>query len=1440
MLASQVGLPESLKYIPMRSTRLQHCLFFFLLLSALSAQGAISTLIIEQAVERLQLPPIAEDQTYRIQNAVVGHRYAIQLVGYDQQAYQISHINGGHIEQGGDFYQVFIATDPLPTFRLVRRAGWNQPTPFRITIANLSALEEHRVAQGGGRSSPILVDRNSNAQQLVNAIFRNNDCFATSNQVFTGVSGFWPPAGDTLSQLGTFSNGSASIGIDEGVVLTNGRTSEIGQANTASFTGYSYSLQPSNIQDPDLLILSGEVPLYDVAILEFDFTPTTDFINFDYVFASDEYCELQNVFNDVFAFLISGPGINGPFSNGAENIAVLPDGTPISTRSINDGNNAALFRSNSVEGGSDFCSGPPSAIEYIEFDGFTVPLTASAQVIPCETYHLKLILADVNDSFIHSAVFFQRGSFATDLVTPAAPAATAEDNGIPNAPLEGCSDGYIVLTRIDSNSTEDATVYFNISPASTATFGVDYTMPIDSFVIPAGQLSDTLFVTIFPDDEVEGTETVILQILGTCSCEQNEAILYIVDPPALQLDLPESSTDCLGTSLTIAPEVSGGVGDYRFQWSDGSADSLASFTRLAGEQTYYLSVTDNCRQTVVDSILLSAPDISASLAGTYRLCASSSARVPILLSGGTNYSVTITENDVSRSIELSNTDTLWLNYSLATLITLDSVSADGCGGNVQGSALVENAVFDVQAELNHINCFGDSSGAIFVDVNGQPEDYSFQWQQAGLQGFNPQQLAAGSYHLRIIDSAACFFDTSFLLTQPSQALRIDTLAITPQDCRQAASLAVAIEGGTAPYTFSWSDGNNTDLNRENLLGGQVYTLQASDANGCLSSSDFETTDNSSQIPVSILRPDSVLSCSTTSLSLTASTNYASPLLYRWINSAGDTVGTANNLLVQQPGNLTLLLRDPGNGCTSSTSQQITQNIDTLVLTAADTYVLNCLQDSVDLLVDIGNFQGQVDYTWRDTAGNLLGNTSSLAHVNRPGSYLLEVLRGDNGCLSRMAVAVGEDRRLPIFEILQPRPLSCLVNPAPARAILEESGQYTFDWTTSNGQIEGHTDQDSILLSSAGAYSLLVRNTENGCSQVATFTAAEDRRVVVADAGDDRLIPCDASNFQVIGLASPSLEGTAYRWLNEEGEEVSNTAQLNTLRPGRYTLLLTHPVSGCTSSDELLLSSNGPQALSISPELSPCPEIGGAVVLGEPIGGTPPYRYFLDGEAVSLMSSPNEPTNNSRLSGLAEGFHTIRVEDANACGLQDTFQIFERLPFEGLAEDISVRLGQEVVLGVSSNRDNEIFSYRWEGYPGLSCVHCPNPTAAPFESFRAFVELTDLAGCRLRLAQSVFVDRRELVYAPTAFSPRKPDGFNDRFTLYGDDRFVVQINYLRIFDRWGALLFERENFPVSEESEGWDGYHRGQLLSTNTYVFVAEVQLWDGTKEIVKGSFHLMP
>jgi hypothetical protein len=144
-------------------------------------------------------------------------------------------------------------------------------------------------------------------------------------------------------------------------------------------------------------------------VLEFDFIAISDTILFDFVFASDEYLEFVNTaFNDVFGFFLSGPGINGPYSDNAINIALIPGSlVPVSIDNVNNGTNAAYF----VDNGDGFSAPYNTDPQYIQYDGFTVPITVIATVVPGAMHHIKLTVGDAGDTAYDSAVFLSGGTF---------------------------------------------------------------------------------------------------------------------------------------------------------------------------------------------------------------------------------------------------------------------------------------------------------------------------------------------------------------------------------------------------------------------------------------------------------------------------------------------------------------------------------------------------------------------------------------------------------------------------------------------------------------------------------------------------------------------------------------------------------------------------------------------------------------------------------------------------------------------------------------------------------------------------------------------------------------------------------------------------------------------------------------------------------------------
>jgi outer membrane protein OmpA-like peptidoglycan-associated protein len=154
----------------------------------------------------------------------------------------------------------------------------------------------------------------------------------------------------------------------------------------------------------------------DAAVLEFDFIPNTDNIEFDYFFASEEYPEFINKgVNDVFAFFISGPGFNQKI-----NMAILPDTKePVTVDHVNAKKNSQFYRENhfwNTENAQFFKQNQSlGELSYsFQFDGMTTLLKAKANVIPYKTYHLKIAIADVGDNVYDSAVLLKYRSFKSN------------------------------------------------------------------------------------------------------------------------------------------------------------------------------------------------------------------------------------------------------------------------------------------------------------------------------------------------------------------------------------------------------------------------------------------------------------------------------------------------------------------------------------------------------------------------------------------------------------------------------------------------------------------------------------------------------------------------------------------------------------------------------------------------------------------------------------------------------------------------------------------------------------------------------------------------------------------------------------------------------------------------------------------------------------------
>lgn len=238
---------------------------------------------------------------------------------------------------------------------------------------------------------------NNTATDLVNKLIgNNNNCISVSNAKISG----WNSSG--IYSYGYINSNGTNFEINDGIILSTGNVSDVvgSYTNTQSFgdsTGWS--------GDTDLENAANITATTNATVLEFDFVPNTNKISFDYMFLSEQYLRQGDSgscgYTDGFAFLIKKNG-----DPNYQNLAVIPNtNTPITSQNVL-GPGGRCNENNAQYFGHFNPNGSP-----ISFNGQTAILTAQTDVIPGDSYHIKLVIADQGNGLYDSGVILKAGSF---------------------------------------------------------------------------------------------------------------------------------------------------------------------------------------------------------------------------------------------------------------------------------------------------------------------------------------------------------------------------------------------------------------------------------------------------------------------------------------------------------------------------------------------------------------------------------------------------------------------------------------------------------------------------------------------------------------------------------------------------------------------------------------------------------------------------------------------------------------------------------------------------------------------------------------------------------------------------------------------------------------------------------------------------------------------
>lgn len=284
--------------------------------------------------------------------------------------------------------------------------------------------------------------------------------------------------------------------------------------------------------------------------------------------------------------------------------------------------------------------------------------------------------------------------------------------------------------------------------------------------------------------------------------------------------------------------------------------------------------------------------------------------------------------------------------------------------------------------------------------------------------------------------------------------------------------------------------------------------------------------------------------------------------------------------------------------------------------------------------------------------------------------------------------------------------------------------------------------------------------------------------------------------------------------------------LTGLPAGKYFFTVTDQ-NGCIYTDSVTLVAPEPLEPVFSTESPVCAgDYTGTIRLDTLSGGVGPYYWRINPSALQFINQ-----YPASVSGFHSGAYLADVIDQNNCLLQTLVAIQDPpVLMVDLGPDLTISLGDSILLNATVTLPFK--NLDWTPSQGLINPEALTTWAYPLRTIRYALEVTDTAGCKASDEIQVLVQRNNKIYVPNIITP---DGADDNavLTVFSGNE-VRKIHFLRIFNRWGGLLFENTNFLPNDPSAGWDGKVDGTTVPPGVYAWSMEVERVDGTTEVIRG------
>lgn len=823
---------------------------------------------------------------------------------------------------------------------------------------------------------------------------------------------------------------------------------------------------------------------------------------------------------------------------------------------------------------------------------------------------------------------------------------------------------------------------------------------------------------------------------------------------------------------------------------------------VQSEDLYGCLNLDTITVSIVNTLL--APEVTCESIGGGMMTFS----WPPILPGST-YDLQVTINGVVSPWENEVTDNLYIvnGLSFGDEVSMDikvhvnstSLNCDVAVGStscIYNECGVNDEIIIDSIVVTDVSCFGTDTGSASIFLSNGYEPYSFQWDDTEQQILSTAVfLPAGTYHVIITDSVFCITETDVIINQPDLLV----LDVNGEDAKcldgTDGSGTVTPAGGIMPYTYLWDNGD-TEQTTTNL-GAGTHNVMVTDDNGCQESIDINIGEPASAVSLTINQ--TLQGCyeeseneATVLPTGGTGTNYT----YEW--GGGQNTQTAINLT---EGDAFVTVYDE-NGCSAEAMVALI-DLDTLF---GDIIIIepSCF-NFPDGSLGLNNFGGgagqdgiEADYTFVWDSGH-----NGLVANNVLGGFTYAVTIEDaQGCQTVIARALNNPP--PIEFKLDPENTLCF-DSLDGRGLITEvtgtQGTYNIQWDVqANSQITSIATDLGV-----GVYWVSITD-EMGCEAIQSVEINQPTEVKIEYSTVDNECFGDALGQIEVGAFGGTPSYT-FEW-----PTYGNTQLLNTLPAGIYDLSVTD-ANGCLQ--QLAIEVTQPEPLSATFETRDITCYGdrNGTIIATPSGGVPPFQYSLDNQNF---------VGSSTLIGLIGGAYNVYMQDANGCVFIGNATITEPEEFMVTAgSDRNLNLGDSIRIWASSeNGEGDVIYVWYPPYDGTTdCTECPAPWFFPQNTLIYELFGEDENGCTDTDFLTINVQKPRLAVVPTGFTPNA-DGVNDILQVHGLPGTIVKV--FRVYDRWGELLFEANDFEVNQ-GIGWDGTFRSDQMNAGVYIWSMVVE-----------------